>query len=202
MMEHKKQYPFRIRLACEVTETHMAALKQALEKYSLSAMSQPKETPIAEQHFGFPHLRNHKVCIIDVLVDYPANPVQIREMVRDSLKIPESEIMVMTPGEEVNAMPVARIDKGNALLNQDELSPADPTAHELVGDKRAFNLVKELSKTYKDSAKGVPYQGVNDQYYTKDIYSDKKPKTTSDLPQGDVSPVGTHKMKLPSPRRK
>jgi hypothetical protein len=190
LMESKKQYAFRVKLACECTNEQMAALKTALDKYRLSAISEPKETPIAETHRGFEHLKNVKVSIIDVMVDYPANPVQIREMVRDSMNIAESHIMVLSPGEEANALPVAPINKGKALLDTPELSPPDPKAQDEVGLKKLASLLKELNK---DKHGGIQYKGVNDEIQAKSPYKEKPAKFNTDLPVGDKSPMGNRK---------
>ena len=150
LTESKKQYAFRIKLACDCSAEQLSELRTALNKYKLSAMSEVKSTPIAETHENFEHLKNFKLNIIDVLVDYPANPVQIREMVRDSLKISEAYIMVMSPGEEANALPVAPINADKALLDTHELSAPDPKAQELVGLKRLESMLKEIGDERHD----------------------------------------------------
>ena len=191
LMESKKQYAFRIKLACECSVDQMTVLKSALDKYKVAAMSEPRETPIAETHSNFEHLKNFKVSTIDLLVDYPANPVQIREMIRDALDISEAYIMVMSAGEEANAMPVVPVNDKGALLNQEQMSPADPKAHEAVGDKRVLSLLKELSD---ERFGGVQYKGVNDEIQVKSAFKEKPAKFNTDLPAGNTSPMGNRKM--------
>jgi hypothetical protein len=116
-MEGKKQYAFRVKLACECSKDQLTALKTALDKYKVAAISEPKNLPIADTHTGFEHLKNIEVSIIDILTDYPVNPVQIREMIRSTLGIPESHIMVRTPGEEANALPV--VPEKQAVIDKD-----------------------------------------------------------------------------------
>jgi hypothetical protein len=198
LTESKKQYAFRVKLACECTADDMTALKAALDKYKVAAISQLKETPIAETHIGFEHLKNVKVSIIDVLTDYPANPVQIREMIRDTLHVSESYIMVTTPGQEANAYPVPEVNGDGALLNRSEMSPADPSAHEMVGLQRLEAMLKEMGD---DRYEGTQYKGVNDGIQASKPFKEKKAQTTNDLPAGKMSPVGTHKNKVPNPGR-
>lgn len=187
LMESKKQYAFRIKLACECSEEQMEAIKCALDKYKVSAISEPKRTPIAEKHANFEHLPNISISIIDVLMDYPCNSVQIREMIRDCLSMPESHIMVTTPGEEANAMPVASVNDKKALLDTHELSSADPKAQELVGDKKVSSLLADLAKTKHG---GEQYKGINDAILAKAPYAEKAAQTTNDLPAGKNSMMG------------
>lgn len=171
LMESKKQYAFRVKLACECSKEDMAALKTALDKYKVAAISEPKNLPIAETHAGFEHLKNVELTIIDILTDYPANPVQIREMIRDTLGIAESHIMVRTPGEEANAMPV--VQQKEAVLDKD---------YEKAKEK---SMLADLDAIFKD------HESIEYPFAEK---TDAKGKTTNDLPTGDVSPVGTKKV--------
>lgn len=142
----------------------MSNLKKALSKYDLAAMGEVKQTPIAETHIGFEHFKNIKLSIIDVLTNYPANPIQIQELVRDHLGISEAHIMVTTPGEEANAMPVQP---------QQALGKDYPKA-------KTMDLISDLAKNLS-SHKSIKYP-----FAAK---SDAKGATTNDLPQGNTSPI-------------
>lgn len=189
LTESQKQYAFRIKLACECSKEQMEALKTALDKYKVAAISEPKETPIAETHTGFEHLKNVKISIIDVLTNYPCNPVQIREIIRGALTIPESHIMVTTTGEEANALPVVPLSD-EPLLNQEELSKADAKPQELVGDKHVASLLKDLAKTKHG---GIQYKGVNDKILAKKSPAEKRAQTTNDLPDAKAAMMGSRK---------
>lgn len=191
LTESKKQYAFRIRLACECTTESLANLRIALNKYKLSAMGEPKTSPIAETHTGFEHIKNTQITVIDVLTDYPANPVQIRELARDAMKISEAYIMVLSPGEDANALPVVPVNADKALLDTHEMSAPDPKAHELVGLQRLESMLAELNK---DKHEGIQYKGINDEIQVKQAHKEKRAKTTNDLPMGNTSPVGGRKM--------
>jgi predicted protein tyrosine phosphatase len=65
-------------------------------------MSEPKQSPIAETHTNFEHLKNVRITTLDILTDYPANPVQIREMIRDSMKISEASGKIRDGGVHGN----------------------------------------------------------------------------------------------------
>jgi hypothetical protein len=191
LTESKKQYAFRIKLACDCDKEKMENIKTALDKYRVSAISEPKSTPVAEKHRGFEHLKNVSINIIDILTDYPCSPVQIREIVRDCLSIPESHIMVTSPGEEANALPVAAVNDKKALLDTEELSPADPKVQDMVGDKKVASLLADLAKVKHG---GEQYKGVNDAIQAKTPYREKAAKTTNDLPAGNKSMIGHRKM--------
>ena len=176
LSESKKQYSFRVKLACECTKEQVAKLKLALTKYDLAAMSDIKSTPIAETHTGFEHLKNVKINILDILTNYPANPVQIREMVRDHMAIGEAYIMVTTPGEEANAMPV---------VPQEVLDKEYPVT-------KKPNLIADLAKTLKDH-KSIEYPFASKNTETA--------KTTNELSQGTDSPIGSKQNKIPNPKK-
>lgn len=191
LTESKKQYAFRVKLACECSKEQLAEVKSALDKYKVAAMSEPKETPIAETHIGFEHLKNVRISIIDILTDYPANPVQIREAIRDAMRISEALIMVTTPGQEANALPIVPVNSDKALLDTEELSPADPKAHDLVGLKRLEVMLKELDK---EKHGGTQYKGVNDDILAKAPHAEKKATFNTDLPVGNKSMMGNRNM--------
>ena len=171
LMESKKQYAFRVKLACECSKEDMAALKVALDKYKVAAISEPKGLPIATTHSGFEHLTNIPITIIDILTDYPANPVQIREMIRDTMGVAESHIMVRTPGEEANAMPV--VQQKEAVLDKD---------YEKAKEK---SMLVDLDAVFKDH-ESIEYP------FAAETEADGK--TTESLPVGKDSPIGSKKV--------
>ena len=172
LAENKKQYSFRVKVACECTKDQIANLKTALNKYDLAAISEVKQTPIAETHVGFGHLKNIKLNIIDILTNYPTNALQIRDIVRDSMDIRDSHIMVTTPGEEANVMPVA---------------PQEALGKEYPKDKK-LDLIADLDSKLK-SHKSIEY--------TFAAKTDAKGSTSNDLPTGNISPVGSKQNKIP-----
>lgn len=196
LMENKKQYAFRVKLACECTKDQLAELKFALDKYKVAAISEPKSSPIAEKHTNFEHLKNVRITTLDILTDYPANPIQIREMIRDSMKISEAYIMVTTPGEEANALPIAPINADKALLDTHELSAPDPKSHELVGLKRLEALLKDTERH-----DGIQYKGVNDEIQVSAPFKEKPAKFNTDLPVNDKGPMGQAKIAMARGRK-
>jgi hypothetical protein len=175
LAESKKQYSFRIKLACECSKEQLSKLKTGLTKYDLAAISDVKETPIAETHVDFDHFKNIKISIIDILTNYPANPAQIRELIRDHLGISTAHIMVTTPGEEANAMPV---------VPQEVLGKDYPVL-------KKPNLMADLAKALKDH-KSIEYPFAG---------KSATATTTDDLPQGIMSPVGSKQNKIPNPKK-
>jgi hypothetical protein len=172
LTESKKQYAFRIKLACECSKEQLADLKTALDKYSVAAISQPKETPVAKEHLGFEHIKNTRISIIDVLLDYPCNPVQVREIVRDSMGIAESHIMVTNTQQEEDALPI--VPETEAVLDKD------------YTDGKKFDLLADL-KDMLDKAETRKFE-----FAAK---SDAKGNTTNDLPQNNKSVMGGHRIK-------
>jgi hypothetical protein len=178
LTESKKQYAFRVKLAVGCSKDDLADLKSALDKYKVAAMSEPKITPIIATHMDFPHLNNVDVTIIDILTDYPANPVQIREIIRDTMKIAETHIMVTSPQSDEDAKPVEP-KKGVSVIDK----PYED-------EKKRFDILGELKKVLDD------HETRKFEFAAK---SDAKPNSTNELPQNNTSIMGTLKNKKPLP---
>jgi hypothetical protein len=176
LAESKKQYSFRVKVACECNKENLATLNTALSKYELAAISEVKETPIAETHAGFEHLKNIKLSILDVLINYPANPIQIRDIIRDAMGVTNADVMVTTPGEDANVMPVPP---------QQVLGKDYPT-------EKKLNVLSDLDSALKD------HKSTEFEFAAK---LDAKGKTTNDLPTGTVSPVGSKQNKVPKAKQ-
>lgn len=91
--------------------------------------------------------------------------------------ISEAYIMVTTPGEEANAMPV---------VAQEVLNKEYPAS-------KKTNLIADLQKTLKDH-KSIEYPFAAD--------PQKNAQTTNDLEQGKSSPVGSRQNKISTPKSK
>lgn len=174
LLDHDKKYGFRAKLAQEPTKEELEKLQKTLARWNLEAISEPKRLPVSEDHTGFGHLKATDLYIIDMVVNYPATPLEMQAAIHESTGISLSRIMVVTPNQEVLAAPILPEAEGQAILDR-----ALPTqkAPQLLAD--LANALKV--KTIEHSFAVKPDKGT----------------TTNDIPQSNTSPVGTTKNKLP-----
>jgi CHAT domain-containing protein len=163
-LDNKKQYSFNIKVAGECSKEQVSKFEKSLAKIGLAAISQPKTTPVAETHTGFEHVKNTEITLISIVTNYPATPAQIQEMVKDSMSISDSLIMVTTPIQDEIAMPVV-IEKE-------------------VKDKKEANSTSMLT-----NLEMILKQKTTEFEFAKN--SNEKGKTSNDLPQGKISPIGS-----------
>jgi hypothetical protein len=161
---NKKQYDFNIKIACSCNEDQIEKFKNSLLKLGLAAISKPKVTPIVGMHTGFEHVKNTEISILTIVTNYPATPIQIQEMVRDSMSISDSLIMVTTPQQDEIAAPIV----------PQEVLGADY-------EKSKGSMLTDLAKIINQKTTEFEFA----------IDSKEKGKTSNDLPQGNTSPIGS-----------
>lgn len=184
--ESSKLFEFKIKLAnYEATPECIERIKNAVDAYCVETISKPKRLPIQE-HRDFGKLGPCECEVIDIAVCYPVIAEQVRQLVINRAGIPASNVCVYTKDQYLQEEGVEQLiisqGEGGPIIENPEL-PDVPGAQDLAGPGRLTSLLKEL-ETRK-------YEFVQD--------SNEAGKTTNDAPTGDVSPVGTHKNKIPSP---
>jgi hypothetical protein len=115
------------------------------------------KTPIQKLPLDFPGIDNVEVHIYEVCLNYPVIPPVLRSYVMEKTGVPESKIIVrnkLDNEEEYQAYgdstkkPEKYVTKLTSDYETD--SKMDKMAQEMVGEKRAFDLLKELSKKEKE----------------------------------------------------
>lgn len=183
LTESTKTYMFRVRVADELSKDRLDKVKKILDKYSLSAISEPKRLPIQQKTFGFEHLNNPEVNVVDVVTNYPCTPQEVQSAF-NSAGIALGRIMITTTNQEVLIAPAAsEAGEGKAVLDKDLPKSTYP---QMLADLENALASKESSK----------YQ------YTYAGEKTKSSKTSNDLPQGNQSPVGSKQNKIPNPYKK
>jgi hypothetical protein len=152
----KKTYDFKIKVAGELPEKFESVLKTSLEKYGVASMSTSK-TPIQKLPLDFPGLDNSEVHIYEVCLNYPVIPPVLRSYVMEKTGVAEAKIVVRNKLDneeeyqeygDSTKKPEKYVTKLTSDYETD--SKMDKMAQEMVGEKRAFDLLKELSKKEKD----------------------------------------------------
>jgi hypothetical protein len=192
-------YEFRIKIAnINPKGEVMERIKNALDSYELESVTPAKSLPIQE-HKEFPKWGACECWQFEAAVNYPTTSVQIAQLIRERSGINPEWVCVYNKrqADDNDTFEAYGKDHEGSLLLDPVLKDA-PGGQELVGDKRKDSMLKELSKhepvmtALKSNAELVSTRA-----------TEKTPaaKTTNQVPQGNTSPIGTHKNKIPSPRK-
>jgi len=151
-----KTYDFKIKVAGELPAKFNSVLKTSLEKFGVASMN-TSNTPIQKIPLDFPALENTQVHIYEVCLKYPVIPPELRSYVAQKTGVPESMIIVRNTNDneedyQVYGASDQKTEKYVTKLTSDYETDAkmDKMSQEMVGEKRAFDLLKELSKKEKD----------------------------------------------------
>lgn len=187
LMESQKTYEFKIKLAGDVDNETVDKLETALKKYDMSSISGVKRLPIQDCSIDFPNIGPCQINLIDVVLSYPVNDEQLRQVIHDGTGVPLSNILVVPqshPEEQWREEAAARKESGKkeAILTQDYEKNTEKPAY---GDEYNKKMLKDIpTRKYEFAAK-----------------SSEKGKTTNDLPVGQKGPLGTHKPKMVDPKK-
>lgn len=182
LMESKKTYPFKVKIAGEVTAEQEDCLKSLLAKYQVTEFKKAAKTPVQALPLDFPRLNNVEVNIWDVRLDYPVTSHELINYLGNGLRINEQFIVVRNPTEPSEEYQRPSDSYDGALLTDSEYKES-PNAdfNDFYGDKYNTSFVKALNDDLKAQrkARGEVIPGGDDG------------KTLNDIPQGNSSPVGS-----------
>ena len=184
LIESQKTYEFRVKIAGEVSEDQVDAMERNLEKFGLESISKPKRTPIQEHPQDFPDITNSEVSMMEVTVNYPATPREIKETICSCTKLPEANVRVYNandPHESDREEEVAEEEKEYEVQLTAPYPKGDKK--QAFGDKHNKEFLKSLKSVFKTKAAGG---------------NTAKAQTTNELPQGKSSPVGSNKATMPA----
>jgi NhaP-type Na+/H+ and K+/H+ antiporter len=152
----KRTFDFRIKVAGELPAKFESVLKTSLEKFGVASMTISK-TPIQKLPLDFPGVDNAEVHIYEVCLNYPVIPPVLRSYVMEKTGVPEAKIVVRNVRDNEEEYQeygdsTQKSEKYVTKLTSEYETDAkmDKMAQEMVGEKRAFDLLKELSKKEKD----------------------------------------------------
>lgn len=160
LTESKKVYEFKLKVVGDIPKDATTSIKAALSQFKVESVSSGKSTPIQEQHSEFPAHKNCAMTVFNISTCYPANSLQVRDLVAAKLSVPAANIIARTLAEEKEDELNHANDtvKGEALLGKDYEAASE--GKKLVGSEHTMSLLKELSKTKKT---GEQVKGINDE---------------------------------------
>jgi hypothetical protein len=202
LSEVQKTYEFRIKIANCDPKDKLAGLKIGLAEYAVESISDAKRLPIKSNDIDFPNIPNCEVFLMDAVLKYPVNDAKLRTLVATHLDCSLSQVVVVPanhPEEQrrwdLQGNDIKEFKQGEAVLDKPfpEADADQKAASKFYSE--AGTILKEFNKTAKFEIAGSDTT----------IGGDKDPsygKTTNDLPQGKVDPVGSKQNAIPNPNKK
>ena len=159
-----KKYPFKLKIAGDVSEDTEAKLKTILEKWGVDTFSKASTTPIQGLPLDFPTLRNVNVNIFELTLNYPTTPQELQEVICAGAQLNKAQVVVRNPNEPSEAYQLPVEERKGALLNDPDYKEQDKIkTDDYFGTKYNQNMLKELAKDSKARAKDrgekVPTEG-------------------------------------------
>ena len=181
IVESKKTYAFKVKVAGDLPDGFESTLKTAMERFSVASMSKGKRTPITEKPLDFPQLTNTHVNVFDVEVHYPTTPQVLETYIcqtcsctSDRCRVYAANQVAEQHQEEENRKEAEK----KPLIGQCDPPPANH--QDLVGDKKISSFLKDLAADSKTrAAKDQP----------------KEKATPMPEPGASISPIGSKAQK-------
>lgn len=150
LLESKKQYTFRIKVAGEFLEDKATTMKELLNKFSVCSFSKFGTTPIQSLPLDFSQVKNCEVSIFEVVLDYPTTQQELTEYLTQGLSISKQMLVVRSPNEPSEEYQTPVEPRKGALLDDVTYAEAGcPQFDEYYGDKYNTGFVKELNDILK-----------------------------------------------------
>jgi hypothetical protein len=191
LSEVQKTYEFRIKIANCDPKDKLDGLKVGLAQYAVESVGAPKRLPIKANDIDFPAIPNCEVFLMDAVLKYPVNDVQLRAIVAERLGCPIANVVVVPASHPEE---IWRWDlEGNELreFKQGENVLTQPLPEANADQKAASKFYSEAGTILKELNKMPKFEIAGDD---KTIGGEKDPsygKTTNEIPQGEVTPIGS-----------
>jgi hypothetical protein len=191
LSEVQKTYEFRIKIANCDPKDKLDGLKVGLAEYAVDSVGAIKRLPIKANDVDFPNIPNVEVYLMDAVLKYPVNDAQLRVIVAERLGCSLSQVVVVSPNnpEEQRRWDLEGNDVKEFKQGEDVLTQPLPEAN--ADQKAASKFYSEAGTILKELNKTAKFEIAGDD---QTIGGEKNPsygKTTNDIPQGDVTPIGS-----------
>lgn len=150
LMESKKTYKFKVKVAGDLPEGFADRLEMNLKKYDLINISSGKKTPIQESPLDFPQLHNMEVTTYEVEFNYPATSHTLKHYLAQNCSIHESYIVVQGEFDPIQELQDSKLEDTpyETLLTKEDMG--GESAQQSAGQSRVMDLLKELEAARKE----------------------------------------------------
>jgi hypothetical protein len=197
LLESKKTYDFKIKIAGDLPEKFDSLLKTILEKYGVSSVSK-SSTPIQKVPLDFPTVAAQQVHIFEVNLNYPVTSAVLAQYVLEKTGVERSKIVVRSPNEPTEQYQAEEKNGKYVVKLGSEMESADTKAQDYVGEKHMMSFLKSLGTEKHDPTQ---YKGVNDELLAKSVPPADKQELMSNQETGSKSPLAGKMMSKPKGTR-
>lgn len=149
IIENKKVYSFKVKLAGEFMSDFEEKLKETLSRCNVLVLKKIKSTPVQKVPLDFPNLSNMEVTIYDLVCEYPITPPEIMNELK-GLGIDEEYVIVRNSSEPTEVDELLTPDhEGKALLTKEVEEPGIDHK-EVYGAEYNTGFLADLAKAAKE----------------------------------------------------
>jgi hypothetical protein len=159
LMESKKVYSFKVKVAGDLPEDFQDSLKRMLTQHNVITFDK-MTTPVQESPMDFPELSNKEVTIFDLVVEYPITAPELINYIAET-GIPLEHFRVRGSGEPSETDQWLMGDpSGKAILvnpyyqGEEKVKPKN-----YFGDDFNKSFLKELQVSAKNRKKELEQEG-------------------------------------------
>jgi hypothetical protein len=122
LIESKKIYNFKVKIAGEIPKEFESELKQRLEKYKVITFEKLATTPVQKLPIDFPNIANTEVTVYSVIVEYPVTAIEISTHLKE-MEISEEYYRVRGSSEptEIDQLSMDDEPTGEAMLDEQDM---------------------------------------------------------------------------------
>lgn len=169
LMESKKTYNFKVKVAGDLPEKFDSTLKSLLEKYSVCSMNKTK-TPIQKTPLDFPNVAAQEVHIFEISLDYPVTSAELKQYIGEKTQIAGSHLVVRGANEPTEEYQAEK-DEAYIVKLDSALENPHPEIQKSVGEEGKLSFLASLKKHEIEIVKGT-----NDQLLADKIPTEKGTK--------------------------
>lgn len=155
LVESKKTYSFKIKVAGELPENFTTELKSRLDRCGLKTLAEAGKTPIQKVPLDFPEMKNVEVTLFDVMCEYPITAPEIESELKEMGMDPCCfRVRGMGEPSEVEQVQSMEEPSGKSLLQDGSYSEAAKIKQkDYFGDDFNKTFLKDLEKSAKERRK-------------------------------------------------
>ena len=187
IVESVKTYNYTIKIAGEIDKNWLDMFKYNLNKFDPIKISDPVQTPIQKDPYGFPNLSNQSVTIIKAEFRYPATEPMIQQIAQLlGYNVNMVRVIDTKYNDSINseAGGYANQMKDSPVLTHEEMEE-QPGGKE-ASKQYADSYLSSIKDQAKNSKIDIPYEGTK----TPDAFDPFKPYLSDDR-LGAKSPMST-----------
>ena len=152
LIESKKVYSFKIKVAGDIVEGFEDQLKSRLDRCRVISFEKQSTTPVQKVPLDFPTLTNTEVTVYEAILEYPITSGEIAEDIK-KIGLEEKFFRVRGSGEptEVEQIEMHNEKSGEAFLQDPGYTETENADHkEYFGAEFNTEFLKDLAAAAKE----------------------------------------------------